>query len=249
LATFNRDASGNIEYPKGMSPAAKQGAEAFAQQYPDHAKALAAEGRFGILGAGSGDNNLFNSYNSDMMKRIRNEVNQGQMVGPYANYETKVNPAIKGISPESAIGKDLAQLREAQIGGNYGPLGTPASIGGKKGGLLTGANTVTKAIKAGGPAMLLMSIADAAKAAQQGKYGEAAVRSADVATDYLPMISQLKQGFAPTEASAPGVSKERIESSALLGSPYAQTEWAKTQRQKEKAGAGRGIAPPSAYMR
>ena len=249
VATFNRDANGKIDYPKGMSKAAKQGAEAFAQQYPDHAKALAAEGRFGILGAGSGDNNLFNSYGSDMMKRIRDEVNQGQMVGPYANYETKVNPAIKAISPETAIGKDLAQLREAQIGGNYGTLGTPATIGGKKAGLITGPNTVPKAIKAGGPAMLLMSIADAAKAAEQGKYGEAAMRSADVATDYIPMISQLKQGLSPSEAGAPGVSKQTIESAALLGSPFAQTEWAKSARQKEKAGAGRGIAPPSAYLR
>jgi len=249
LATFNRDANGNIEYPKGMSPAARKGAEAFAQQYPDNAKALAAEGRFGILGAGSGDNNLFNSYGSDMMKRIRDEVNQGQMVGPYGNYESKVNPAIKGISPETALGKELVDLRASQTGGNFGQLGTPASIGGKKGGLLTGANTVTKAIKAGGPAMLLMSIADAAKAAEQGRYGEAAIRSADVASDYMPMISQLKQGLSPREASAPGVSQQRIESSALLGSPYAQTEWAKNQRLKEKAGAGRGIAPPSAYMR
>jgi hypothetical protein len=249
LATFNRDANGNIQYPKGMSAAAKQGAEAFAQQYPDHAKTLAAEGRFGILGAGSGDNNLFNSYGSDMMKRIRNEVNQGQMVGPYANYETKINPAIKGISPESAIGKDLAQLREAQIGGNFGPLGTPASIGGKKGGLIQGTNMVAKAVKAGGPAALLMSIADAANAAQQGRFGEAAVRGADVATEYLPMIAQLKQGLSPTEAGAPTVSKQTIASSALLGSPYAQTEWAKNVRLKEKAGAGRGIAPPSAYMR
>jgi len=249
LATFNRDANGNIEYPKGMSPAARKGAEAFAQQYPDNAKALAAEGRFGILGAGSGDNNLFNSYGSDMMKRIRDEVNQGQMVGPYGNYESKVNPAIKGISPETALGKELVDLRASQTGGNFGQLGTPASIGGKKGGLLTGANTVTKAIKAGGPAMLLMGIADAAKAAEQGRYGEAAIRSADVASDYMPMISQLKQGLSPREASAPGVSQQRIESSALLGSPYAQTEWAKNQRLKEKAGAGRGIAPPSAYMR
>jgi len=249
VATFNRDANGNIDYPKGMSKAAKQGAEAFAQQYPDHAKALAAEGRFGILGAGSGDNNLFNSYGSDMMKRIRDEVNQGQMVGPYINYESKVNPAIKGISPESAIGKDLAELRKANIGGDYGTLGTPATIGGKKGGLITGPNTVPKAIKAGGPAMLLMSIADAAKAAEQGKYGEAAMRSADVATDYIPMISQLKQGLSPSEAGAPGVSKQTIESAALLGSPFAQTEWAKGKRLKEKAGAGRGIAPPSAYLR
>jgi hypothetical protein len=232
-----------------MSKAAKQGAEAFAQQYPDQAKALAAEGRFGILGAGSGDNNLFNSYGSDMMKRIRDEVNEGKMVGPYINYENKVNPAIKGISPESAIGKDLNELRKAGIGGDYGTLGTPATIGGKKGGLITGPNTVPKAIKAGGPAMLLMAIADAAKAAEQGKYGEAAVRGADIATDYIPGVAQFKQGLSPNEAGAPTVSAKTIENAYKLGSPYAQTEEAKKARLREKAGAGRGIAPPSAYMR
>tara|TARA_R110000868_G_scaffold21708_6_gene90066 strand:- start:427 stop:2040 length:1614 start_codon:yes stop_codon:yes gene_type:complete len=257
LATFNRDANGNIQYPKGMSPAARQGAEAFAQQYPDNAKALASEGRFGILGAGSGDNNLFNSYGSDMMKRIRDEVNQGQMVGPYANYETKVNPAIKAISPETALGKELADLRASQTGGNFGPLGTPASIGGKKGGLIQGTNMVAKAVKAGGPAALLMSIADAANAAQQGRYGEAAIRSADVATDYIPMIAQLKQGLSPTSAgegstlSAEQV--QQVKNVNLLGSPYAQTEQAKKLREQEayarKVGAGRGVAPPSAYIR
>ena len=242
-----RNAQGNMVYPEGMSPAAKSGAEAFAKQYPDIAKELEKKKQFGILGGGSGDNNLFNSYDSDLAKRLRNEVNQGQMVGPYINYEKKVNPAIKGISPESAIGKELAQLPE--VGGNYGTLGTPASIGGKKGGLLTGVNTVAKAVKAGGPAFLLMSMADAAKAAQKGNYGEAAARSVDVATDYMPMISQLKQGLSPSEAGAPGVSKQKIESAALLGSPYAQTEWAKNQRLKEKSGSSRGIAPPSAYLR
>lgn len=249
-AGMYRDAQGNMVYPEKMSLAAKTGAEAFAKQYPDIAKKLEGKGQFGILGAGSGDNNLFNSYDSDLMKRLRNEVNQGQMVGPYTNYEKIVNPAIQAISPETALGKELSDLKATQPkGGNKGTLGIPATIGGEKGGLMKGTNQVRDIVKAGGPALLLMAMADAAKAAQQGKYGEAAVRSADVATDYIPMISQLKQGFAPTEAVAPGVSKQRIESSALLGSPYAQTEWAKSQRQKDKAGAGRGIAPPSAYMR
>jgi hypothetical protein len=39
----------------------------------------------------------------------------------------------------------------------------------------------------------------------------------------------------------------------LLGSPYAQSDFAKKQRQEQeyvrKVGAGRGIAPPSAYQR
>ena len=246
-AGMYRDAQGNMVYPEKMSPAARTGAEAFAKQYPDIAKQLEGKGQFGILGGGSGDNNLLNAYDSDLAKRLRNEINQGQMVGPYSNYEKVVNPAIKGISPETALGKELAQLPEK--GGNFGKLGIPATIGGEKGGLMKGPNQVRDIVKAGGPALLLMAMADAAKAAQQGKYGEAAVRSADVATDYVPMIAQLKQGLSPTEANAPGVSQQRIESSALLGSPYAQTEWAKNQRLKEKAGAGRGIAPPSAYMR
>ena len=148
-----RDAQGNMVYPEKMSPAARTGAEAFAKQYPDIAKQLEANKQFGILGGGSGDNNLLNAYDSDLAKRLRNEINQGQMVGPYTNYEKVVNPAIKGISPETALGKELAQLPEKS--GNFGTLGTPATIGGVKGGLLTGKNTVTAGLKAGGPAMLL----------------------------------------------------------------------------------------------
>lgn len=249
-AGMYRDAQGNMVYPEKMSLAARTGAEAFTKQYPDIAKTLEGKGQFAILGGGSGDNSLFNTYDSELMKRLRNEVNQGQMVGPDINYTSKINPAIQAISPESVLGKELADLRATQPkGGTRGTLGIPATIGGVKGGLMKGPNQVRDIVKAGGPALLLMSMADAAKAAQQGRYGEAAIRSADVATDYMPMISQLKQGLSPREAVAPGVSQQTIESSALLGSPYAQTEWAKKQRLKEKAGAGRGIAPPSAYMR
>lgn len=56
-------------------------------------------------------------------------------------------------------------------------------------------------------------------------------------------------GLTPSEAGAPGVAPETFSQAALLGSPYAQTEWAKTQRLRDKAGAGRGIAPPSQYQR
>jgi len=40
-----------------------------------------------------------------------------------------------------------------------------------------------------------------------------------------------------------------FENQFKLGSPFAQTEAAKTYRLREKAGAGRGVAPPSAYQR
>lgn len=248
-----KNAEGGIQYPQGMSPAAQAGHMAFNEKYPDIAKTLEQEGKFGILNAGSGDNSIHNSYGSDLMKRIRNEITSGQMIGPHGGeggvYNTVINPAIQAIPPETALGKELSDLRATQTGGTHGELGTPASIGGKKGGLLTGANTVTKAIKAGGPAMLLMSIADAAKAAQQGKYGEAAFRGLDIATDTIPVVAQMKQGLSPFAVQSPGVSSQTFENAYKLGSPYAQSEEAKKARLKEKAGAGRGIAPPSAYMR
>lgn len=257
-----RDAQGNMVYPKEMSSAARTGAEAFSKQYPDIAKTLEGKGQFAILGAGSGDNSLFNSYDSELMKRLRNEVNQGQMVGPDVNYTSRINPAIQAISPETALGKELADLKATQLanqskGGTSGRLGIPATIGGEKGGLMKAPNQVRDIVKAGGPALLLMAMADAAKAAQQGKYGEAAVRGLDVATDTIPVIAQLKQGLSPTSAGEGStLSPEQVQQRKnvnLLGSPYAQTVEAKKLREMEKyirkVGAGRGIAPPSAYMR
>jgi hypothetical protein len=246
-----RDAQGNMVYPEKMSPAARAGYEAFAKQYPDIAKKLEAQGQMAILGGGSGDNSLNNSYNSDLAKKIRNEILGGKMVGTHGGeggfYNATVTPAIKAISPTTELGKEIAQLPEK--GGTHGNLGVPATIGGAKGGLMKAPNQVRDIIKAGGPALLLMSMADAAKAAQKGNYGEAAVRTADVATDYIPGVAQLKRGFTPTEAGGPGLSKQAVENAYKLGSPYAQSEEAKKARLKEKAGAGRGIAPPSAYMR
>lgn len=231
VKTFTKDASGNIQWPEGMSAAAKRNAEAFATQYPDLAKQLEVNGKFGILGAGAGDNNLYNSWGSPVMKEIRNEVNKGEMVGSYGNYETKINPAVKGLPPESPLGQKLEGIRVANPqGGTYGTLGVPATIADNQ--LRTGKNLVPKLVKAGGPALLLMSIADAAKAAQQGKYGEAAMRTADVATDYIPGVGQVKQALTPTEAGAPVVPPERYQEAAKLGSPYYLTDWAKTQRSK-----------------
>lgn len=228
-----RNAEGKMVYPEGMSPAARSGYEAFTKQYPDIAKTLEAKGQIGILGGGSGDNNLFNSYNSDLMKRLRNEVNQGQMVGPYINYEKTVNPAIKAISPETAIGKELAALPEKS--GNYGTLGTPATIGGQKGGLITGPNTVPKAIKAGGPAILLMAMADAAKAATKGDMAPSKELGFDLATGAA--LAKLLGG----PAAAAGA--------MAFGSKGLNPNEEKELAYLRKVGAGRGIAPPSAYMR
>lgn len=232
-AGMYRNAEGKMVYPEGMSPAARSGYEAFTKQYPDIAKTLETKGQIGILGAGSGDNNLFNSYDSDLMKRLRNEVNQGQMVGPYTNYEKVVNPAIKAISPETAIGKELAALPEK--GGNFGRLGVPATIGGKKGGLITGPNDVPKIVKAGGPALLLMSMADAAKAATEGNMSPSKELGFDLATG-----AALAKLFGGPAAAAGAMA---------FGSKGLNPNEEKELAYLRKVGTGRGIAPPSAYKR
>jgi hypothetical protein len=55
-------------------------------------------------------------------------------------------------------------------------------------------------------------------------------------------------GAGEGSGTVPGMSQ-----AMLLGSPYAQSDIAKRLRQEQeytrKVGAGRGIAPPSAYLR
>lgn len=188
---------------------------------------------------GNLDRSMYNILGPEHRQYAKELLTGGQMFGNSPNVNADVSKLstqyfqkLQSEIPETILSRDE---RRAQ--------GIPSKFGNY------GLQGFGKAAKVGGVAGTLFAVADIANAAQQGKYGQAAVQGVDVATDYIPMVAQLKQGLAPTEAGAPGVSKQTIQSSALLGSPYAQTEWAKNQRQKEKAGAGRGIAPPSAYMR
>jgi len=59
----------------------------------------------------------------------------------------------------------------------------------------------------------------------------------------------LPPGMDVNAAGAPGVPQSQVSNAYLLGSPFAQSEAAKAYRLREKAGAGRGVAPPSAYQR
>ena len=98
-----------------------------------------------------------------------------------------------------------------------------------------------KALKIGGPvAAALIATTEFANAKTPEEKANA---GANMLGSFLPL------GMDINAASAPVVPPQQISNAALLGSPYAQTEWAKTQRLREKAGAGRGIAPPSAYFR
>jgi hypothetical protein len=120
-----------------------------------------------------------------------------------------------------------------------------------------GSGMGTKTVRVAGSIGALVAIPNVVNAAQQGNYGSAAVQAADVVTDYLPFIGQIKQALSPSsvgEGSTLTPEQMQYQQNAmLLGSPYAQTEIAKKRRQAleyaAKVGAGRGLTPASAYPR
>ena len=181
---------------------------------------------------GPGDNWLYNTAGPEKRKSILKEFNDGKPAGSYDEAQklwTKYIASRKETFAGPEMTKEIRKERGIPPRENFGQLGKVAKVGGVAG--------------------LALTAAQMAQAAQNRKYGEAAMMGADIATDFIPGVAQFKQGLTPTEAGAPGVSQQAFENAYKLGSPYAQTEEAKLSRLREKAGAGRGIAPPSAYMR
>jgi len=119
------------------------------------------------------------------------------------NYFQKLQSEI----PETILSRDA---RKAQgIPSDFGTYATKTNFG--------------KAAKVAGVAGTLIAVADIANAAQKGNIGEAALRSADLATDYIPGVAQFKQGLSPFEASAPTLGEKQLkafENAQKLGSPY-----------------------------
>ena len=116
-----------------------------------------------------------------------------------------------------------------------------------------GSGMGTKTTRVAGTIGALVAIPNLANAAQQGNYGGAALQAADIATDYLPFVGQIKQALSPSSAGQGSDIIPSADAAMLLGSPYAQSPLAVKRRQEQeyvrKVGAGRGIAPPSAYQR
>jgi hypothetical protein len=102
----------------------------------------------------------------------------------------------------------------------------------------------TKPVRVAGTVGALMAISDLAKAETPGQRGMA---GANLLEAVLP------PGFMMSGAGAGSDMPPRMAQAMLLGSPYAQSPLAVKQRQaleyERKVGAGRGIAPPSAYQR
>jgi hypothetical protein len=102
----------------------------------------------------------------------------------------------------------------------------------------------TKPVRVAGTLGALIAIPDLAKAETAGQRG---IAGANLLEAVLP------PGFMMSGAGAGSDMPPSMAQAMLLGSPYAQSDFAKKQRQEQeyirKVGAGRGIAPPSAYPR
>ena len=102
----------------------------------------------------------------------------------------------------------------------------------------------TKPVRVAGTVGALMAISDLAKADTPGQRGMA---GANLLEAILP------PGFMMGGAGEGSGSVPSVDAAMLLGSPYAQSPLAVKRRQEQeyvrKVGAGRGIAPPSAYQR
>ena len=102
----------------------------------------------------------------------------------------------------------------------------------------------TKPVRVAGTVGALMAISDLAKAETPGQRGMA---GANLLEAIMP------PGFMMGGAGEGSGAVPSADAAMLLGSPYAQSELAKKRRQEQeyvrKVGAGRGIAPPSAYQR
>lgn len=102
----------------------------------------------------------------------------------------------------------------------------------------------TKPVRVAGTVGALMAISDLAKADTPGQRGMA---GANLLEAVLP------PGFMMGGAGEGSSNVPSMDAAMLLGSPYAQSPQAKKLRQEQeyvrKIGAGRGIAPPSAYKR
>jgi hypothetical protein len=107
-----------------------------------------------------------------------------------------------------------------------------------------GSGMGTKTARVAGTLGALIAIPDLAKA---DTGSQRAMAGANLLEAVLP------PGFMMSGAGAGSDMPPSMAQAMLLGSPYAQTDFAKKQRQEQeyvrKVGAGRGIAPPSAYMR
>ena len=183
---------------------------------------------------GNLDRSMFNILGPEHRQYAKELLTGGKMFG----HSPDVNADVSKLSTEY-FQKLQSQIPEAILSRDERRAqGIPSKFGNY------GLQGFGRAAKVGGVAGTLFAVADLAnaKTAEQK-----ATAGANLIGAILPPGADILEAGKGSTLSPEQV-KQR-ENAYLLGSPYAQTEEAKLARLREKAGAGRGISPPSAYMR
>jgi hypothetical protein len=184
---------------------------------------------------GNLDRSMGNILGKEHREYAREMFTGGKKFGQSANLNDDVSRLttqyfqnLQQQIPETILGRDARKLQN--IPSDFGTFAKNTNFG--------------KGVKVGGVAGTLFAISDLANAKNASERGMA---GANLLEAVLP------PGMTMSGAGEGSSTVPSADAAMLLGSPYAQSEIAKKRRQQEeytrKVGAGRGIAPPSAYMR
>ena len=174
--------------------------------------------------------------NAQYIDPIRNDIGQAAFTKAFTGREFPQTYE-EAIAVSKDINRSLGRAtREETKAAGLPPAETTKGIAKTT----TENKKLVKIIGQAGLAGALVSLADLALAKTPEEKANAGVNL---------LGAVLPPGMDINAAGAPTLPQSQVNNAYLLGSPYAQTEAAKTYRLRERAGAGRGIAPPSAYFR
>lgn len=173
---------------------------------------------------GNLDRSMYNILGPEHRQLAKEFLTGGQMFGQSADVNADVSKLtnqyfqrLQSEIPETILSRDARKMQ-----GVPSDFGTFSSKGG-----------FGKGVKVAGVAGTLFSLADIANAAQRGKITEAGMKTADIATDFIPFVSQIKAALSPPTVS-----------SGTLDSPEARELFTRAYAAKVGAGRGLGVPPP-----
>jgi hypothetical protein len=173
---------------------------------------------------GNLDRSMYNILGPEHRQLAKEFLTGGQMFGQSADVNADVSKLtnqyfqrLQSEIPETILSRDARKMQ-----GVPSDFGTFSSKGG-----------FGKGVKVAGVAGTLFSLADIANAAQRGKITEAGMKTADLATDFIPLVSQIKAALSPPTVS-----------SGTLDSPEARELFARAYAARVGGGRGIGVPPP-----
>ena len=172
---------------------------------------------------GNLDRSMYNILGPEHRQLAKEFLTGGQMFGQSADINADISKLtnqyfqrLQSEIPETILSREARKMQ-----------GIPSDFG------TFGKSGFGKGVKVAGVAGTLFSLADIANAAQRGKITEAGMKTADLATDFIPFVSQIKAALSPPTVS-----------SGTLDSPEARELFTRAYAAKVGGGRGLGVPPP-----